>query len=451
MSFDDILFSAESRCRSASNFQSLAFVIANETWQAFGYRQAQVWRKGAAGPELLAVSGLATLAEDSPFTVWVKRLMRKVWPLPDETVHAVDFAAIEAQGAAPQGFPGLTPDVISGWDEWWPAHLLFVPLVREGEYLGVALFLRDDEPDARCLHALARLQSTWSYCAWAVTRPRKTAVRRAVPKGRMRWVVAVVLVLLLIVPIRETALAPAEIIALKGLAIAAPIDGVIKSFDVVPNQPVKTGALLFSLDDTTLRNRREVTARSLEVAAAELLSAQQRAFSDSKASSEVAVLQGRIAEKRAELRAVEEQLRRVNIVAPRDGIAVFGDVNDWQGRPVTTGERVMQVADPNDLGVMMYLPVADAIALDEGADMRVFLHVAPLSPVKATLTQTSYQSVLSPDGVASYRVRGTLEPGRNDVSRIGLKGTAKVYGDSVPLIYYLLRRPLASLRERVGF
>jgi len=270
------------------------------------------------------------------------------------------------------------------------------------------------------------------------------------PKGRLRWGVAVALALLLMVPIRETALAPAEIIALKGVAIAAPIDGVIKNFDVVPNQPVKAGALLFSLDDTTLRNRREVTARSLEVAAAELLSAQQRAFSDSKASSEVAVLQGRIAERRAELRAVEEQLRRVNIVAPRDGIAVFGDVNDWQGRPVTTGERVMQVADPNDLGVMMYLPVADAITLDEGADMRVFLHVAPLSPVKATLTQTSYQSVLSPDGVASYRVRGTLEPGGNGVSRIGLKGTAKVYGDSVPLVYYLLRRPLASLRERSG-
>ncbi|CAM5450361.1 efflux RND transporter periplasmic adaptor subunit [Eoetvoesiella caeni] len=450
MSFDDVLFNAESRCRSALSFQSLAFVIANETWQAFDYRQAQVWRKGAVGPDLLAVSGLATLAEDSPFTVWAKRLMRKVWPLLGETVHALDLAAIEAQDAAPPDFPGLTPDVIDGWDEWWPAHLLLVPLVRDGECLGVALFLRDDAPDARCEQALARLQSTWSYCAWAVAAPRKASVRHAMPEGRWRWGVAVALALLLMVPIRETALAPAEIIALKGVAIAAPIDGVIKNFDVVPNQLVKAGALLFSLDDTTLRNRREVTARSLEVAAAELLSAQQRAFSDSKASSEVAVLQGRIAERRAELRAVEEQLRRVNIVAPRDGIAVFGDVNDWQGRPVTTGERVMQVADPNDLGVMMYLPVADAITLDEGADMRVFLHVAPLSPVKATLTQTSYQSVLSPDGVASYRVRGTLEPGGNGVSRIGLKGTAKVYGDSVPLVYYLLRRPLASLRERSG-
>lgn len=453
MSANPVLAGIESRCRAASTFQALAFVIANETWQAFGYRQAQVWRKSATGPELVSVSGLAALAEDSPFTVWAKRLMRKIWPALGEAIHVTNLADVEKQDAAPASLPGLTPDVINGWDEWWPPYMLVVPLVREGELLGAAVFLRDDGPDARCAEALARLQSSWSYCAWALGRPRKASVRRVIPRGRWRWALMVAAIVVLAIPTRQTALAPAEIIAMSGQAIAAPIDGVIRRIDVQPNQPVKAGQVLFTLDDTTLRNRREVTARALEVAAAELLSAQQRAFSDSKASSEVAVLQARIAEKRAELQAVQEQLRRVTITAPRDGIAVFGDVNDWQGRPVTTGERVMQLADPKDLGVLMYLPVADAIALDKGASMRVFLHVAPLSPIGATLTQTSYLSVLSPDGVASYRVRGTLDvdPEGDNVSRIGLKGTAKVYGGSVPLAYYLLRRPLAALRERSGF
>lgn len=451
MSFETVLATAEHRCRSASTFQALAFTIVNEAWQAFVYRQAQVWRDSATGPELVAVSGLASLTEDSPFTVWAKRLMRRIWPMLGEAAQVVDFARIEEQGEAPHGLPGLTPDVISGWDEWWPPYLMIVPMYRNGDCLGVALFLRDDPPDERSLHALARLQSSWSYCAWALVQKRKSVARWRLPKGRKRWILAAVILAALCIPTRQTALAPAEIIARKGIAIAAPIDGVIKSFEVKPNQPVKAGELLFTLDDTTLRNRRDVTARALEVAAAELLSAQQRAFNDSKASSEVAVLQSRIAEKRAELEAVQEQLKRIQIKAPRDGIAVFGDVNDWQGKPVTTGERVMQLADPSDLDVLMYLPVADAIALEPGAPMRVFLHVAPLSPIDATLTQTSYQSVLSPDGVASYRVRGTIAQNEEGASRIGLKGTAKVYGDSVPLIYYLLRRPLASLRERSGF
>ena len=35
--------------------------------------------------------------------------------------------------------------------------------------------------------------------------------------------------------------------------------------------------------------------------------------------------------------------------------------------------------------------------------------------------------------------------------RIGLKGTAKVFGERVSLFYYLLRRPLAAARQFVGF
>ena len=34
--------------------------------------------------------------------------------------------------------------------------------------------------------------------------------------------------------------------------------------------------------------------------------------------------------------------------------------------------------------------------------------------------------------------------------RIGLKGTAKVFGERVSLFYYLLRRPLAAARQFVG-
>ena len=35
--------------------------------------------------------------------------------------------------------------------------------------------------------------------------------------------------------------------------------------------------------------------------------------------------------------------------------------------------------------------------------------------------------------------------------RIGLRGTAKIYGERVLLGYYLLRRPLATVREWTGW
>ncbi|HWL28441.1 MAG TPA: HlyD family efflux transporter periplasmic adaptor subunit [Burkholderiaceae bacterium] len=450
MTSEAALLNAEVRSRSAETPQALAFTIVNETWQLVPYRQALVWRKGVTGPDLLAVSGLASIAEDSPFTVWAKRLLRTIWPLAGGAVRVLNFQEIEDQGRAPEDWPGVTPDLISGWEEWWPPHLMVVPMVRGGECYAIAMFLLDAEPRVGALATMARLQGVWTYCFWALTRSSGSRFAFRLPRGRLRWLLAAVLCGVLAYPTHQTALAPAEIIALDGVAVAAPLDGVIKRFAVEPNQNVRAGQLLFALDDTTLSNRREVTARALEVAAAELLSAQQRAFSDDKARGEVAVLQSRIAERRAELKAVEEQLKRVEIRAPGSGIAVFGDTNDWQGKPVVTGERVMQLADPSDAGVLIYLPVADAIALEPGARIRIFLQVDPLKPLEATLSQTSYQAVLSPDGVSSYRLRGTIRLDEEQRARIGLKGTAKVYGDSVPLIYYMLRRPLATLRQWSG-
>jgi hypothetical protein len=162
------------------------------------------------------------------------------------------------------------------------------------------------------------------------------------------------------------------------------------------------------------------------------------------------VLQGRVREKEAELASLAQLLGRVEVRAPRDGIVVFGDPNDWVGKPVVTGERIAQLADPKDAGVLVWLPAADAINLEPGAEIRLFLHVAPLAPLPARLAQTSYQAIASPEGVVGYRVRGTFTDTQPE-ARIGLKGTAKLYGERVPLAYLALRRPLATLREWSGW
>ena len=267
---------------------------------------------------------------------------------------------------------------------------------------------------------------------------------------RQRRLGALVLVLLFLLPIRQAALAPAEIVALDAATVASPLDGVIKTIHVRPNQMVKTGQPLFSLDDTTLRNRLEVAQKSIAVADAELLATTQKAFDNAQSKGELALLGGRAFEKRAELAAVQAQLARIDVVASHDGVAVFGDPDDWLGRPVSTGERIMLLANPDKPGVLIHLPVADAIALEIGAPVKLFLTVRPLSPLDGKVTETSYQAVLSPDGVASYRLRAVFDDA-NNLARIGIRGTAKVYGGWVCLGYYLLRRPLATLREWSGW
>jgi hypothetical protein len=72
-----------------------------------------------------------------------------------------------------------------------------------------------------------------------------------------------------------------------------------------------------------------------------------------------------------------------------------------------------------------------------------------LSPVSARLRYLSHDAVQRPDGSFAYRARATLEEATSH--RVGLKGTAKLQGDWVPLMYWVMRRPLATARAYLGW
>ena len=437
----------EARARAATTVAELGFSVANDSYGLLNFRQALVLDGDGAAAALLTVSGLARPTEDSPYLIW----LRRAWPWLHQQLK-------DKPGWLPQPLadtPGLPAGLLDGWVEWWPAGALVLPVQRRsGERLGWVIFLLDQPLQLLQAQALQRLLLTWGYC-WEMLagKPKPTWRHRwsAIGKTPRRLMLAAVL-LLFFIPVHQTSLAPAEVIALDAETVAAPIEGVIKTIHVRPNQAVKAGEPLFSLDDTTLRNRLEVAQKSVAVADAELQASTQKAFDSFQSKGDLSLLTGRANEKRAELAAVRSQLARIDVVAAREGVAVFGDPDDWLGRPVTTGERIMLLANPAKPGVLINLPVADAVVLEPGAKVKLFLTVLPLSPFAATVSESSYQASLSPEGVASYRLRAVFEPGQTQQEhvRIGLRGTAKIYGERVLLGYYLFRRPLATVREWTG-
>lgn len=433
----------QQRATLAEDEAALAFLIANDTWQAVPYAQACLLLDDALGrPGLSVVSGLVSAHEETPYKQWLEAVCR---PL-------LEGIAAPAQTEPLQIDPAMLDDALrAGWSEWWPPHALLVPLAtaREGR-LGAVVYLRDTPwEDAE----LALLRILHIHYAGCLARFRG---RRRLAGGLLGWLrrprrlalIGAGLLALALCPVRLSIVAPAEIIALQAEVVSAPADGVIKQFQVAPNQPVKAGQLLFTLDDTTLRNRREVAARALAVARADALSASQKAFDSAQSRGDLAALQGRVREREAELAWVDDMLTRTEVRAAHDGVFIYGDPNDWLGKPVQTGERIAQLAQPDRPGVLVWVPVGDAIALDAGAPMRVFLQTAPLDSLEAELIQTSYQAGPSPEGIAAYRVRGRLREGGD--AHIGLRGVAKIYGNWQPLGYWVLRRPLGSLRQWVG-
>ena len=72
----------------------------------------------------------------------------------------------------------------------------------------------------------------------------------------------------------------------------------------------------------------------------------------------------------------------------------------------------------------------------------------PDQPVTGKVVFVSYATTVTPSGVLAYTARADLT-GSADL-RLGLKGTAKIFGPPRPLAVWLLRRPLAYLRQLVA-
>jgi hypothetical protein len=429
------------RARRAAALTELGFIAVNETHALVPYRQAALWRRDAKGAgRILALSGAPAIDRNAPFALWLERVLAAL-------DRQAETAPVRAVGAA-----DLPEDLREEWSDWLPARALWLPLPgRDGTPLG-ALFLARDPPwqDAEG-RLLIELGDVYGH-AWAALRGGRrrnwsVLLRR---DHRIQAAITVAVVGMMWLPVTQSALAPAEVVPLEPAVVRAPLEGVIDRIAVEPNQEVKAGQLLLTLDPTTVQNRLEVAKKALEVAEAEYRQAAQQSLFDDKSRLQLATLQGRLEQRRAEVAYVASLLERISVKADRAGIAVFEDPNDWTGRPVTIGERILTIADPGRAELELRLSVGDAISLEPGASVSFFLNVAPERSIPAVLRYASYEATPSPDGVLSYRLKASFADGAAP-PRIGLKGTAKVYGRRVSLFYFLMRRPLAAMRQVLGF
>lgn len=436
-----LLLRIQQRIFEAADVMELCFLVANETWHLVPYEQACVFLdNGWKSLRLTTVSGLADGFDDTPFSLWASRVSK--------AFHKK--CQMKARMLTVEDLP---EELQADWAEWWPRHALFLPLTApDGQTAGVVLYLREEAWTGDEVGLLRLLHRSYAYSLHALRPLRRSLFRRVWQRTLARpWalpMLAACCLGLFALPVHLSVLAPAEIVARHCEVISAPLDGVVKTFHIRPNQAVAKGALLFSLDDTVLRNRRAIALQALGVARTDLLSAERKSFANNQSRNELAALQGHVREKEAELAYLDESLSRVNIPAPRDGVLIYNDPNDWIGKPVVTGERIALLAQPAPLDVEVWVAMADAITMEPGAKMRVFLQTDPLHPLDATLVETSYQVVVSPDNVAAYRVRGNFP---NEVhAHIGLRGVAKIYGDTYSLGYWIFRRPLGYIRQKLG-
>jgi len=438
------LIQLEKLARHAETPAELSFVIVNESLRLTNYRQAIFWRKGSGGKiSIEAVSGADSPDPHSPFFLCTKNIVKNFLSKP-ESRRIFVFTEKDAPEKRR-----------SEWKEYFPEFALWCPLISPGgEMEGGILFFRETLWDKAETALLERLADAYAHSWRALKRKSRFSVQtlfgKPVLQKRVLQAISFFLfVLLMRMPVRISVLAPAEIVPLHFFVVSSPADGVIRRFHAEPGQTVKAGQLLFDLDDTAARNAYEVSKKSLGVIQAEYMRAAQKAFSDEKSRENMLLLKAQIEQKSAESEYMAAMLKRTNICAEQAGIAVFGNVSDWLGKPVMTGEKIMTIADPGSVEAEIYLPVSDAVSLEGGADVLIFLNVGPNRPFSAKLRQADYEARLTPEGILAFRVKASLLQ-EGHPPRIGLRGAAKIYGEKVTLFYYLMRRPLSALRRYFG-
>jgi multidrug resistance efflux pump len=424
--------------RQARTVEALRFVFVNRLRRLINYRQAVFLTLGPAGRARVgAVSNVALPEKDAPFVRWLEAAARSVAQTPEgRKPHLVTAADVP-------------PHLRTDFTEWGPPQALWVPLPGFDEAVPAALWLtRDGDWNDGELVLIDQIAEGFGSAWWALARPRR---KRGVRLRRWLTTLAVMAAIggVLALPVPRSTLAPAEVSARDPLIVAAPLEGAIDRFMVQPNAPVTAGQPLFSFEPTVLRSRSEVARKALTAAEAEHLTAAQGAFGDQQAKARLAQLKAQVELKRAELAFALDLLDRVTVKAERSGIAVFTDANDWLGKPVSVGERIMTLADPDQTEIEIHVAVADALDLEEGAAVRLFLNVDPLHPINAKVRHASYEPGMTATGVLAYRVLATLDPD-GPKPRIGLRGTAKIEGETVPLALHLFRRPLAAARQTLG-
>ncbi len=430
------LLQIEKEARDAESEAALRYLIVNRTRTLLSYHQALLLEPTGNGLTVTAASGVSAPDKNAPYIRWIGKLAGRL--LRDNRFDT-DFSLVPSE---------LSQEEFESWCEWGGGENLWLPLGdRQQKLRAVLLLLRGESwKDAETVLA-KRLVGTYSHALTAFS-PHPFHI---LPKFKRTaaWLFPLLLILVLCLPVHQSVLVSAEVTLQNPVVVAAPLDGVIGGFHVTPNQFVEKNQELFFFEDTVLRNTLEIAAEELAVSEAELHNAAQGSFTDFRQRARIALLQSERDMRQVKRDYAAEKLGRIHVYAERAGIVVFRDPNDWIGKPVKTGERVLQIADPEQVELRMELPVSDALVFEEDAEVRLFLDVDPLHPITARLHSVSYEAELSAIGVLSYRAIAHFQDKK--LPRLGLRGMAKIKGKKVVLAYYLFRRPLSALRQMLGF
>lgn len=441
------LIQFEHNLRSCDNSNELYYSIVNETRDLVDFDQAVLFTIDLSSKlKVVSVSDIVSVDSTSPFVQYMQDLGKHILSNHSEdTLKVIDFKK------------DLTSELQKQLKDYSPSNIVFIPLKTIKNNVEVEYYLlltKNQNFQKQDIELLNYVSQSIKYSLFAMNKDSFIIkLKNKKFKSKYFYLFLLALIVIMFLPVRMSVTAPFSVQAKKPYIVTSPIEGVVKEIKISPNENVKENQLLVLLEDIDLQNDYEITKRKLNTVKAELYSAKQASFYDMDKKSQVKRLQEEVKLKEAELKYSKSLLEKTKIFSSSSGIAIINNPNEWKGKPVVTGERILSIANPQKIEAKIMLSVKDALFLKDHAEVKLFLDNRVFETWQANVIHISYTPEVTPENIVSYKIIADFDDlnQNSEFPRIGLRGTAKIYSEKVTLFFYLFRKPITSLRQMLAW
>ena len=434
-----ILLDLIKQAGQAEDRNSFEFITLNKTNALVPYKQAVFWEKTDFGIKLGNVSGNMSLDKNGPYAQFLKTFIK--------TRHH-DGSHVEC----------LSHDNVSAatnaqWKEHIGAHAMLIYFQTNQDGILGGLWLEREKAFNDGEKAILDELAIGYSQSYALLKMREKASLLSPWKKlkRHQKILTLLAIIICLLPVHLNITAPAEIVAKNPTVITVPFDGVIDEIKVRPGDNVTAAQTLFTMDRTDLEGKIDATNQTLKSAQKNMSRLRRESLSAPEKKVEITRLSSEIAERKIEFEHAQKLLKRSDTKSPINGLAIFSDANEFEGQPVTTGTKIMTIADPAQTELLIKVPVDNMLAVTKNNAVEFFLNVSPLNAYHAEIISIGYQASPDSNSLLTYKIRAKIVDHANaSPVRIGWKGTAKIEGQWSILAYSILRRPLIALRNLSG-
>jgi RND family efflux transporter MFP subunit len=227
-------------------------------------------------------------------------------------------------------------------------------------------------------------------------------------------------------------------------ALSAPVNGYIGEARFRAGDQIRQGQLLAKLDDRELKLERSRWHSQEE----QSLKQYYEALGNRNAAQSQ-ILAAQVDQARAQVALIDDQLARVQVTAPFDGVIVAGDWSQSLGAPIERGQVIFEVAPLEAYRIILQVDERLIADVAVGKSGQIILSGFPTEPLPFTVKQITPVSTAS-EGRNYFRVEAQLL-GKTQGVQPGMEGVGKITIDRRRLIWIWTHEVVDWLRLKLWY